>query len=101
MRVAGLMALASMVVFGLANAPLKAQATRDRDSISKFEDNARMANRGRRAHNHFEVGFNPPRRAGARAFKQNVSLNLEDEPIPIEGDVSRRPRLPEVISALA
>jgi len=83
MRVAGLMALASMVVFGLANAPLKAQATRDEtpSANSKTTPAWQIAAGGPMS---FEVASIRLAEPGAR-FQTNVNLNLEDEPIPMGG----------------
>ena len=86
MRVAGLVVLASTVVLGLANIPLKAQATTgETPSANSNTTTAWQVAAG--GHMEFEVASVRPAGPGAR-FRTNVGLNIEDEPIPIGGRLS-------------
>jgi uncharacterized protein (TIGR03435 family) len=86
MRLARLAALASTVVFGLANSPLKAQAvasvtpSANSEAVPAWQSAAG-------GHMDFEVASIRPAEPGA-CFRTNVALNMEDEPIPSGGRFS-------------
>jgi bla regulator protein BlaR1 len=86
MRVAGLVALASTVVFGWVNMRLKAQATivETASAYSNATPAWQIAAAGSVS---FEVASIRPAEPGVR-FRTNVNLNLEDEPIPVGGRFS-------------
>ena len=80
------MALASAVVLGLANMPLKAHATTgETPSVNSNTTPASQIAAG--GPMSFEVASIRPAGPGAR-FRTNVNLNMEDEPIPIGGRFS-------------
>jgi uncharacterized protein (TIGR03435 family) len=86
MRVAGLVALFSMVMLGLANMPLKAQATTG-ETLSENSNKATAWQVAAGGHMEFEVASIRPAGPGAH-FRTNISLNLEDDPVPIGGRFS-------------
>jgi uncharacterized protein (TIGR03435 family) len=86
MKMAGLAALASTVVLGLSNLPLRAQATTGKTQSPNLNATPswQTAAGGPTS---FEVAS--IRLAGpGEGFRTNVNLNMEDEPIPIGGRFS-------------
>lgn len=85
------MALASTAVLGLANMPLKAQASTDETSSTNSRTMPALQN-ATGGHMSFEVASIHLAEPGAR-WRSNVALNVEDEFIPPGGRFSSTARL--------
>ncbi len=95
MRVAGLVAFASMGVLGLANMPLKAQAATGETPLANSNATPEWQIAAG-SHMSFEVASIRPAEPEAR-FRTNVALSIEDEAIPPGGRLSSTAQLADYI----